>query len=144
MVIDFDISYHITNHKKLINISKHTNSITTSHTGIYSILCKDSDEHYIGETQRSLEKRIYKHKWLIEYNDDWNALFSHILALKHTSNVSKATLIKPIHCKKSCWLLESIIISISNHIPQRPGFYQTSPYLANTILHENNIKIENV
>ena len=43
--------------------------------------------------------------------------------------------------KKSHWLLESAVISISNHIPQRPEFQQISPNLANIILHENNIKI---
>ena len=48
--------------KNLTNISKHTNNVTTSHTGIYSIPYKDCDKHYISETQHSLEKRIYKHK----------------------------------------------------------------------------------
>ena len=62
---------------------------------------------------------------------------------KHTFNFSQVTEIKPIHCKKSHKLIESAVISISNHIPQRPGFYQISPYLANIILHENNIKIKN-
>ena len=32
---------------------------------------------------------------------------------------------------------------ISNHISQRPRFYQISPYLGNIIQHENNIRIEN-
>ena len=56
---------------------------------------------------------------------------------------SQTTLIKPIHCKKSRRLIESTIISKTNHIKQHPGFYHTSLNLANILQHENNIKIEN-
>ena len=69
-----------------------------------------------------------------------------ILELKHTSNFSQTALIKPIHYKKYRRLLESVVISKTNHIYKRPGFLkfsQISPYQANIILHENNIKIEN-
>ena len=47
----------------------------------------------------NLEKRIYEHKWSNKTNDDLNALFSHMLELKHTFNFSQAALIKPIHTK---------------------------------------------
>ena len=41
-------------------------------------------------------------------------------------------------------LLESAIITHSKHIiKQCPGFYQISPYLADIILCENNIEMEN-
>ena len=56
---------------------------------------------------------------------------------------SQVTLIQPIDCKIFCRLLESAVISKTNHIRQHPGFYQVSPYLANIILLENNMKIEN-
>ena len=36
--------------KNLANISKCTNSITTFHSGIYSITCNDYNKYYIGET----------------------------------------------------------------------------------------------
>ena len=45
---------------------------------------------------------------------------------------------------KSRRLLESAIISKTNHIRQHSGFYQFSPYLVNIVLRENNIKIENI
>ena len=76
--------------KKLTNISKRTNNETTSHAGIYSIPCKGCNKHYISETQRNLEKRIYEHKWSIKTNDNWNGLFSHMLELKHTFNFFQA------------------------------------------------------
>ena len=66
-----------------------------------------------------------------------------MLELKHTFSFSQTSLIKPIHCKKSHRLLEFEVISKTNHRRQRQGFYQMSPYLVNTILHENNIKMEN-
>ena len=68
--------------------------------------------------------------------------FPLMLEIKHTFNFSQATLNKPIHCKKSHKLLESAIIFKTNHMRQRPEFYQISTYLANIILHENNIKIK--
>ena len=86
--------------------------------------------------------RIYEHKRSIKIDDDRNALFSNILEHEHTINFSRATLIKLIHYKTSRRLLETAGISKTNHIRLRPGFYQISPYLANIILHENNIKIE--
>ena len=66
-----------------------------------------------------------------------------MLDLKHTFDFSQVTLIKPIDCKKSRRLFESAAISKTKHIKQRPGFYQISPYLADIILHENKIEIEN-
>ena len=48
--------------KDLINILKQTNNAITSHAGIYSIPCKDCNKHYIGITQKNLEKRMYEHK----------------------------------------------------------------------------------
>ena len=69
--------------------------------------------------------------------------FSPMLDLNYTFNFPQATLIKPIHRQKSCSLLEFAIISKTNHIKQRPRFYQVSPYFADIILHEKNIKIEN-
>ena len=69
--------------------------------------------------------------------------FPHMLDFKDTFNFSQATLIKPIHCKKSNRLLESTIISHSKHIiKQRHDFNQISLYLADIILHEINIEIE--
>ena len=82
--------------RNLTNI-KRTNKETTSHAAIYSIPCKDCNKHYIGETQRNLEKIIYEHKRSIKTNDDRNAFFPHMLELKHNFNFSQATLIKPIH-----------------------------------------------
>ena len=41
------------------------------------------------------------------------------------------------------WVGEMIADSKTNHIKQRPVFYQISSYLEDIILHENNIKIEN-
>ena len=119
--------------KNLTNILKWTNNETTSNPGIYFIPCKDCYKHYIGENQRSLEKRIYKHKRLIKTNDDRNDFFSHMLELKLTFNFSQATLLKPIHCKKSCRLLESAVISKTKHIIQRTGFYQIPLYLEKII-----------
>ena len=69
--------------------------------------------------------------------------FSSMLNLKHNFNFSQATLIKPIHGKNSHRLLEFAVISMSNHIPQRIECHQISPYLANIILYENDMKIEN-
>ena len=50
---------------------------------------------------------------------------------------------KLIHGKNSRRLLESSVISQSKHLKQRGGFYQISANVADIILHDNNIRIEN-
>ena len=72
-----------------------------------------------------------------------NTLFSNTLELKYTYKFSQATLTMPIHSKKSQRQLEFAVISKTNNIKIRPGFYQISPYLANIVKNENKIKIEN-
>ena len=66
-----------------------------------------------------------------------------MLDLKHSFDFSQTTLNKPIYCEKSRRLLESVVISKTNHIKQRPDFNQISPYLADIILRENNNEKEN-
>ena len=111
--------------KNLINITKWTSNEMTFHTGIYSIPCKDCNKHYISETQCNLEKRIYEHKQSIKTHDDQSALFSHMLELKQTFNFSQATLIQPIHCKKSRRLCSHF---------QNKTYKTTSRFLPNLII----------
>ena len=66
---------------------------------IYWILCKDYNEHYIGATQRNLQKKIYEHNRLIKMNDDRNALSSQMLELKYIFSFSQTTQNQPIHYK---------------------------------------------
>ena len=113
-----------------------------SHTGMYSILCLDYNKHYICETQRDLEKRIYEHKRYIKTNDDRNNLFFQMIVLKRRLSFPQVILIKPMHCKKSQRLLESAVMSKTKYIKQRLGSYHISPYLANIILNDNKRKIE--
>ena len=86
---------------------------------------------------QSRKKRTYEHKKSIKLNDYRNAPFSLMLDFNYTFNFSQATFIKPIHGKKSYRLLESAVISKTNHIKQLAGFNQISPYSADIILHEN-------
>ena len=132
--------------KYLTNITIWTKKETTSHAGIYSIPCKDCSKYHIGETQRNLEKRIYEHKQSIKTNDDSNTFVSHMLELKQTFNFSRATLIKPIHCKKSRRLLESAVISKTNHIKKFQKlqvFTRPHQNCRTTYKTKNQIKIEN-
>ena len=119
---------------------KRTNNAIISHAGIYSIPCKDCDKHYIDETQRNLEKKIYEHKRSIKLNDDRNALFSHMLDLKHTFHFSQDTFIKPIHCQKTPQTNRISSHFPKKHIKHRPGFYKISPHLAVIMLYEDNDK----
>ena len=88
-------------------------------------------------------KRIYEHKLSIKLDDDRNAFFYNILDLKQTFNFPQATQIKPINCKISPRLLQSAAISKTKYIQQRPRFNQIPSFLADIMLHENNIEIEN-
>ena len=46
-------------------------------------VCKDCNKHYIGETQRNLEKGIYERKRSTKANENRNAFFPHMIELKH-------------------------------------------------------------
>ena len=87
--------------KNLTNITKRTNNEPTFHARRNSIPCKDCNKHYIGETLRNIEKKIYKHKRSIKTNDDLNSLFSPMLEHKCTFSFSQATRIKTYIAKYS-------------------------------------------
>ena len=125
---------HIPNHwkpHKHLKTNPQRNHFSRRHI-LYPMQRLQQTLHRWNQTQ--LRKKIYEHNRSIKTNDDRNALFSE---LKHIFNFSEATLIKPIPCKKSRWLLESAVISKANYIWQHPGFYQILPYLANIINHES-------
>ena len=82
---------------------------------------------------------INQSKWQLKH-------LKKIFFLPHVSTLTRIQFFlshpNQTHCKKSRRLLESAVISKTNHIKQHLGFYQISPYPANIIL--NKIKIANI
>ena len=128
--------------KNLTNITKGTNKKTTTHAGIYSILCKDCNKHYIGEIQSNLEKCIYEHKRSINTNNDRNAVFSHMLEFKRhikffSSHPNQTNTLQKI----------PKTTRICGHFQNKP-YKITSRFLPNftilsiRLLYKNKIKIE--
>ena len=63
---------------------------------------------------------------------------------KHTFTFSQTTFIKPIYCRKSSRQLEPAIISQSKLLNNIRAFLYISPNLADVILRENDIEIDNM
>ena len=42
---------------------------------VYEVACKDCDQKYIGETKRTMKKRLTKHKYAVRRGDEkeWNS-----------------------------------------------------------------------
>ena len=123
--------------KNLTNISKRTNDETTFHAYILypmqrlqQILHCRNPTHYRKNNLQTLNQNKWRSKC---------PFLPQVRAQTHIQ-FFQAILIEPIHCKKSQRLLESVVISRTNHIWQCPGFYQILPYLANIILNKNRIE----
>ena len=128
--------------RETLKKTRHLSQTPTSKAGIYTIPCDNCNKVYIGETQRELKKRLDEHKRDIKNNNPVNALFSHILQHDHSFNFKHAKLIKFIQNKSFRRLLESALITNSNTIKQRNGFYNLSPLISKIILNEQNINLD--
>ena len=54
--------------------------------GVYKIECKDCSSVYIGQTGKTLEKRVKQHKYSVRTGQSNNAIFNHIFNNDHRMN----------------------------------------------------------
>ena len=121
-------------------IKEKPKTIPKSDAGIYMIPCRDCNQCYIGETARTIKKRIYEHKRALQIDDQLNALVGHRNKYDHNFNLKKTQMIKYIHQSSKRKCIEAILISKLNTIEQRPGFFQLTDRLNNIILKQEKIK----
>ena len=61
---------------------------------VYKIPCGICNKYYIGQTGKSLEKRISQHKYCIRSADGNNALFNHVDQCNHAIDFDNSTIYK--------------------------------------------------
>ena len=121
------------------HLLKHCTNKHESSAGVYKICCEQCDRVYIGETARNLKKRLYEHSKDLKFGNTSNSLVTHNLLTNHNFSLQKSSMIAFIHNRNIRRIVDSSAISILNTLPQRPGFYKISPFLARIILKNFNI-----
>ena len=90
-------------------------------------------------TSRNLHVRLKEHKRDLRIGNSNNALFLHISPSYHNFDFNSAKMLVYIHNKSLRWIFEAAVISLSNSLNTRPGFYNISSYLSKFILNSYNI-----
>ena len=72
------------------------NSPDTDFGCIYCIPCDDCNKIYIGQTGKSLQVRIKKHKYSIRRAQESSAVFLHVRDSSHRINFNNAAIYKRI------------------------------------------------
>ena len=114
-------------------------SISPSESGIYEVPCSSCSKCYVGETSRSLSKRLYEHQRAIILSDLRNALVQHQEEFGHDPDFEKAKLLMTIHGKRSRQLYEAAFIMNKRVVKQRPGRFRLAKNLS-TIIINNSVK----
>lgn len=104
---------------------------------IYSIPCKDCEKKYIGQTSKTLEKRITQHKYSIRTGQESNAIFLHLRDTTHTIDFDNTMEI--IKCPDTIErnIIESGIIQFDfeNLINVNTGLYRLDSNVVYNIYH---------
>ena len=87
-----------------------------SKAGIYMVPCADCDQFYVGETARTLKKRIYEHKRALQLDNHLNALVGHRNTHNHNFDLQKANMVKYMHKSNKRRCIEAALISTCNTI----------------------------
>ena len=98
--------YENTIKKSLIKNSPPTNSGI-----IYKIPCNDCNQFYIGQTGKTLEKRIAQHKYSVRMAHNNSALFQHKAENDHHINWSDSKVLAKSKCFIERNVIESCLIS---------------------------------
>lgn len=61
---------------------------------VYLIPCRECEEGYVGETGRTLQKRIEEHKTAVRRGDEKNGIAVHVKKTNHTINWAEASVLK--------------------------------------------------
>ena len=104
--------------------------------GVYRIDCKNCDKFYIGETGRSLNKRIIEHKNDILNHNLNNSMFVHSLDNNHSFNFNEAKIIIPCNDLPTRKITESSLINFhhSSIVNIHPGLNQINSYVSHLLL----------
>jgi len=82
-----------------------------SESGVYKIPCKNCDKNYIGETGRTLKKRIDEHKKDIRIQKSDSGVAEHVRKNNHFFDFKKAKIVYPSNSTIKRHIVESTLIA---------------------------------
>jgi hypothetical protein len=110
--------------------------------GVYTIPCIDcKDTYYVGETGRSLSKRIDEHTGDIKRNALTSSLYQHSLATRHILNLNGAKIIYNTNNYLERKVVESTLIKELNNFNMSEGQYKMGPLLHKYVYHKIKHKL---
>ena len=105
-----------------------------SNIGVYKIPCKTCpDTGYIGETGRSLEKRVYEHRRDIRVANGKSAIFCHIRDYEHSFDFDKAEVLFRTDDYLKRRVVESALICTSKNVNLSQGHFAFNKVIAGII-----------
>lgn len=119
-------------------LQRHTEKTKTG--GIYEIPCSHCPQVYVGETSRSIEKRLKEHEYALRTDDPLSAVAQHRTQYDHHIDINKASFVYKEDDPAKRRLIESAAIQQHTTFQQRPGFYNLAPPLSRRIIQLLQIK----
>ncbi len=114
-------------------LSRNKLSSNSDQAGVYKIECKNCDKVYIGETGRTVRKRVSEHRYDISKKKESSALAMHVKNEKHDINFDSAKLVYRCNNTTKRRIVESSLISVSNTLNLNKGFYLINNFASNCI-----------
>ena len=108
--LDIKLVFNFKNNIKNLLIK---NSPENGNGLIYKIPCKDCSDFYIGQTSKSLTKRIQQHKYCVRSLNDNNALFLHSVDSSHAINWENSNKVVRCNDYTKRIIMESALIKLT-------------------------------
>ena len=102
---------------------------------VYQIPCNSCNKCYIGQTGKSLEKRLEQHKNCIRYAQDNSAIFVHVRDNNHTINWTESKKLVLSNDMLERNVIESAFIkeSFEKNMNISHGMYKLDPLISKEI-----------
>ena len=104
---------------------------------VYKIPCNQCNLSYVGQTGKSLQKRISQHKYCIRTENTNNALFKHILRYDHDINWDQSEILKYISDHSTRNIFEATAINHFDNFNLNNGIYKLDNIILSQIKKQN-------
>ena len=92
---------------------KSSNQVLNKKEVVYEVACKDCDQKYIGETKRTMKKRLMEHKYAMRRGDEKNGIAVHANKFNQSIDWESAGVLRTVQGYWNRRTLEAIQIGRS-------------------------------
>ena len=112
-----------------------SNAPKTEAGGVYKIQCKDCESFYIGQTGKTLNKRISQHKYSVRTGQSNSALFHHAMNNDHIFDWENGKFVYKSNNYIDRSAVESAFIAATykENVNSSYGHIRTDPFINNLI-----------